>query len=75
MASLREGCRRGVRPLVSALHFRLRYGREWRTLAVLDLEMKGKIRWQQKPEDPLIGSVLATAGGPVFIGEAWVTSS
>ena len=30
---------------------------------------EGKIRWQQKAEDPLIGGVLATAGGLVFTGE------
>ena len=44
-------------------------GEKWRTLTVLDLKAKGKIRWQQKAEDPLIGGVLATAGGLVFTGE------
>ncbi|MEZ0315460.1 MAG: PQQ-binding-like beta-propeller repeat protein, partial [Methylophilaceae bacterium] len=29
----------------------------------------GKIAWQQKTEQPLIGGILATAGGLLFIGE------
>lgn len=29
----------------------------------------GKIRWQHRTEQPLIGGVLATAGGLVFMGE------
>ena len=30
----------------------------------------GKIRWQVKTPQPMIGGVLATAGGLVFTGEA-----
>ncbi len=29
----------------------------------------GKIRWQVKTEQPMIGGILATAGGLVFTGE------
>ena len=29
----------------------------------------GKIRWQVKTPEPMIGGILATAGGPVFAGE------
>ncbi len=42
---------------------------KWGTLTALDLKAKGKILWQQKTDDPLIGGVLATAGGLVFTGE------
>src|SRR5258707_7190507 len=30
----------------------------------------GKIRWQVKTPQPMIGGILATAGGVVFTGEA-----
>ena len=32
-------------------------GEKWGTLMAIDLKAKGKIRWQQKTEDPLIGGV------------------
>jgi hypothetical protein len=41
-------------------------GEKWGTLTAIDLEATGKILWQQKTDDPLIGGVLATAGGLVF---------
>ena len=44
-------------------------GEKWGTLTAIDLKAKGKILWQQKTDDPLIGGVLATAGGLVFTGE------
>jgi alcohol dehydrogenase (cytochrome c) len=40
------------------------------TLTALDLNNKGKIVWQVKTKEPLVGGTLATAGGLVFIGEA-----
>jgi glucose dehydrogenase len=40
----------------------------WGTLTALDLATGGKIRWQVKTEEPLLGGVLATAGGVVFSG-------
>jgi glucose dehydrogenase len=39
------------------------------TLAAIDLKAEGKIPWQHKMEDPLIGGILATAGGLVFTRE------
>ena len=45
-------------------------GEKWGTLTAIDLKAKGKIPSQQKTEDPLIGGVLATAGGLVFTDEA-----
>lgn len=44
-------------------------GEKWGTLTAIDLKAKGKILWQQKTDDPLLGGVLATAGGLVFTGE------
>ena len=40
----------------------------WGLLSSIDLG-SGKISWQQKTEQPLVGGVLATAGGLVFTGE------
>lgn len=38
------------------------------TLTALDLGAGGRLRWQVKTDEPLIGGVLATAGGLVFTG-------
>ena len=43
--------------------------KNWGTLSAIDLKNGGKIAWQQKTSEPLIGGVLATAGGLVFTGE------
>ena len=42
---------------------------KWGTLSAIDLKNAGKILWQKKTKDPLVGGVLATAGGLVFNGE------
>lgn len=42
--------------------------RRWGLLSAIDLS-NGKISWQQKTEQPLVGGVLATAGGLLFTGE------
>ncbi len=39
------------------------------TLTALDLDHAGKILWQAKTPQPLVGGVVATAGGLVFAGE------
>ena len=39
------------------------------TLTALDLQHAGKIVWQAKTPEPLIGGVVATAGNLVFTGE------
>ena len=44
-------------------------GPKWGTLTAIDLRAKGRIAWQTKTNDPLVGGVLATAGGLVFVGE------
>ena len=41
----------------------------WGTLSAVDLADAGRIRWQVKSDDILLGGVLATAGGLVFMGE------
>ncbi|GLK66556.1 pyrroloquinoline quinone-dependent dehydrogenase [Hansschlegelia plantiphila] len=38
-------------------------------LSAIDLKAGGKILWQRKTPDPLVGGTLATAGGLVFNGE------
>lgn len=43
----------------------IKYG----VLSAIDLKNKGKILWQQKTPDILIGGVLATKGGLLFMGE------
>jgi alcohol dehydrogenase (cytochrome c) len=40
----------------------------WGTLSAIDTRT-GKIVWQKKTEKPLIGGVVATKGGLVFVGE------
>ncbi len=39
------------------------------TLTALDLQHQGKVLWQAKTPQPLVGGVVATAGGLVFTGE------
>lgn len=41
----------------------------WGLLSAIDLKNDGRISWQVKTDKPLVGGVLATAGGLVFTGE------
>jgi glucose dehydrogenase len=41
----------------------------WGTLTAISTRENGRIRWQKKMDQPMIGGVLATAGGLVFTGE------
>ena len=41
----------------------------WGTLTAIDTRQQGRIRWQVKTDQPLVGGVLATAGNLVFTGE------
>lgn len=43
------------------------HGTTWGLLSAIDNQ--GRIEWQHKTEQPLIGGVLATAGGLVYTGE------
>lgn len=40
----------------------------WGVLSAIDLA-SGRIKWQRKTEQPLVGGLLATAGNLVFMGE------
>lgn len=44
-------------------------GPTWGTLTAIDLQDRGRIRWQVKTPEPLLGGTLATAGNVVFTGE------
>jgi alcohol dehydrogenase (cytochrome c) len=44
-------------------------GETWGTLTALDLTKGGRVLWQVKTPQPLVGGTLATAGGLVFTGE------
>lgn len=46
----------------------LSQGKRWGALIGIDLTT-GKLQWTHQTEEPLIGGVLATAGGLVFTGE------
>jgi glucose dehydrogenase len=43
-------------------------GQEWGTLSAIE-PLSGRIAWQVRTERPMVGGVLATAGGLVFSGE------
>jgi glucose dehydrogenase len=42
---------------------------QWGTLTAIDTRNKGKIHWQLRSSQPLVGGVLATAGNLLFVGE------
>ena len=58
------------RPDGSVLHYASTQTTEesWGTLSAVDLAANGRLRWQVKTDEPLVGGVLATAGGLVFSG-------
>lgn len=56
------------KPAVTYYTFEPAKGPTWGLLSAIDLQT-GKIRWQHKTDEPLIGGTLATAGGLVFTGE------
>ncbi len=41
----------------------------WGTLTAVDLKNGGRVLWQVKTPEPLVGGTVATAGGLVFTGE------
>jgi alcohol dehydrogenase (cytochrome c) len=57
------------KPAVRYTMLELAGGPSWGTLTALDTRTHGKIRWQVKTPQPLVGGVLATAGNLVFTGE------
>lgn len=59
----------GDKPAVPYFIIEPSHEANWGTLTAIDLNSKGRIAWQTKTEQPLVGGVLATAGGLVFSGE------
>jgi glucose dehydrogenase len=59
----------GAKPAVRYTALEVSEGARWGTLSAIDTRSGGKIRWQVKTGEPLIGGVLATAGDLVFTGE------
>lgn len=43
-------------------------GEAWGTLSAIDLASEGRIVWQVRTDEPLVGGVLSTAGGLLFSG-------
>ncbi len=58
------------RPDGSVLHYAStqNIAESWGTLTAVDLAAGGRLRWQVRTGEPLVGGVLATAGGLVFSG-------
>lgn len=59
----------GDKPAVPYFIIEPSHEANWGTLTAIDLNSKGRLAWQTKTEQPLVGGVLATAGGLVFSGE------
>lgn len=59
----------GDQPAVNYFSMKLTDDETWGTLTAIDLKSGGRIAWQQKTQDHLVGGVLATAGNVVFTGE------
>ena len=56
------------RPWQSYTFFKKADEPDWGSLSAIDVST-GKIVWQRKTEQPMVGGALATAGGVVFSGE------
>ena len=41
----------------------------WGLLSAIDTQAAGRLRWQVRTDEPLVGGVLATAGNLLFMGE------
>lgn len=59
----------GEKPAISYFTIQPAEESNWGTLTAIDLAHQGRILWQSKTNEPLVGGVLATAGGLVFTGE------
>jgi glucose dehydrogenase len=56
------------KPWASYAYMELSSTERWGLLSAVDAG-SGRLRWQQRTDEPLVGGVLATAGGLVFTGE------
>lgn len=59
----------GDKPAVPYFIIEPSHEQNWGTLTALDLTNRGRVVWQTKTDQPLVGGVLATAGGLVFTGQ------
>ena len=66
--TLHEAPAEGERPALRYTSMEPVMKERWGLLSAVDLAT-GKLRWQHRTPEPLIGGVLATAGGLVFFGE------
>jgi glucose dehydrogenase len=66
--TLHEAPADGDRPALRYTSMEPVTGERWGLLSAVDLAT-GKLRWQHRTPEPLVGGVLATAGGLVFFGE------
>lgn len=66
--TLHEASSENGKTLVNYSTLELTKGERWGALVSIDLNT-GRILWSHKSQEPLIGGVLATAGGVVFTGE------
>ncbi len=56
------------KPWESYTFFRQSQEADWGVFTAIDTT-SGKIKWQQRSDDPMVGGAMATAGGLVFTGE------
>jgi alcohol dehydrogenase (cytochrome c) len=59
----------GGRPAVNYSVLEIADEPRWGVLSAIDTRARGRIRWQTRTEDILVGGVLATSGGLVFTGQ------
>lgn len=59
----------GDRPALSYTTLEMVDGPRWGTLTAINTRSGGRIAWQERTDTILVGGVMATAGGLVFMGE------
>ncbi len=60
---------KGHKPAVRYTSLEPAEAERWGLLSSIDTQAGGKIRWQVRTDEPLVGGVLATAGNVLFMGE------
>jgi glucose dehydrogenase len=66
--ALHEAPAEGGRPPLRYASMEPVHAERWGVLSAVEVAT-GKVRWQHRTPEPLVGGVLATAGGLVFTGE------
>ena len=67
--NVREIAAAGDKPAVRYTALEPVDGPQWGTLTAIDMQDRGRIRWQVRRPQPLVGGVLATRGNLLFLGE------